>query len=233
MNIATSNPYVYNRLLNINETPDYHTLSGLLEVFDDVTGRIVYTTKLSNTDEFTGIVYTDDDDIVWRKVVGCDNLIRAPAGIIVHHKKNTFLFDCAQLYYYISNKLIPICYTSLATDKLYKVKRSDGRVQNSIVNGMQSMRLSGSTDKYVVCMNFNADSSDPNLNVTDFTKDVYIDDFMLLNGISHIDIKFPFLDASNYDLKTCDTPESVCLMLIDYFNNHIKQYTATLKETIR
>ena len=232
MNIATSNPYVYNRLSGIKENPDYNTLSGLLEVFDNVTGRIVYTTKLSNTDEFTAIVYTDDDDIVWRKVVGCENLIRKPGGTIVHHKKNTFLFDCAQLYYYISNKLIPICYTSLATDKLYKVKRSDGSVQNSIVNEMQSMRLS-SSKRYVVCMNFNKDSSDPNLNVTDFTKDVYLDEFMLLNGISHIDIKFPFLEASNYDLKMCDTPEDVCLMLIDYFNNHIKQYTATLKESIQ
>lgn len=232
MNIITSNPYTASRLLGIKENPEYRTLSGLLEVFEVVTKRIVYSSKLSNTDEFTGMVYTDDDEIVWKHVVGCDNLVRFPGGRIVHHRKNTFLFDCAQLYYYISNKLIPICYTSLATDKLYKVKRSDGSIQDSIIKGTQSIRPS-SSNGYVVCMNFNKDSSDTDLSLPDLTKDIYLDCFMLLNDISHIDIRIPFLEASNYDLKTCDTPEPVCLMLIDYFNDQISHYTSRLKETIR
>jgi hypothetical protein len=222
------NSALTNCIKGVREKPDLDSISAILNTFDIVTARIVFTSKFSNTDEFSGTLYTGDDDIVWGQVKGCGNVIRRPGGTIVYHKKNQLLFDCACLHYCMNTNLLPVCYTDISDDLLYKIARTDGTVHKCIVDKTHSIRII--EGMYVIGLIFNQDKSDPAIRGnTDLIKHVTLPEFMALNEIEKIKITIPHIDEAMYKLDECDVDKPLALMLIDYFNRNIDIYMQKIK----
>ena len=224
------NSAMTNCILGIREKPDIGSISGILDTFDIVTSRLMFTSKFSNTDEFSGTLYTDEDDIIWRQVKGCGNLFRYPGGMIIYHIKNQLLFDCASLQYYMKNNLLPIHYTDISEDLLYKIARTDGTEHKCIIDNTHSIRMSRERGVYVIGLNFNRDKNDPAIRTsTELIKYVTLPDFMALNEIGKIKFTIPYIDETVYNLDECDVNKPLALMLINYFNRHIDIYIQKIK----
>ena len=53
--------------------------------------------------------------------------------MVMYHKDNEYLFICSVIQLMIDDNLIPIRYTNLSEEKIYKVKRSSGDIQDCVL----------------------------------------------------------------------------------------------------
>lgn len=222
---ATSN--ITDHILKLEkDRPEFNNLQSILDQIYYIIMKTNFTSKFANRDEFSEISYSEDNDnIVGKRITGCDSIVRLPAGMVLFHKKNQILFDCLEIQYFIDHKIIPISMTNLDNQILYDIHRSDDSIHKSIIDKQHSIRYSTSKEDFIIGQHFNTDKSDPKIDgFPDLIKHVYLSIFATYNNINTINIKIPYLNPAKYNLDECDISNNLLEELINYYNTEIDKY---------
>ena len=222
---ATSN--IADHVLKLEkDRPEFNNLQSILDQIYYIIMKTNFTSKFAYKDEFSEICYSEDNDnVIGKRISGCDSIVRQPAGMVLFHKKNQVLFDCLEIQYLIDNSIFPISMTDLDYEKLYDIHRSDGSIQKSIIDKQQSIRFSKSKDDFIIGQNFNSDKTNPVIGgCADLIKHIYLSMFANQNNISSINIKIPYLNPENYNLDECDISNDLLYELLEYYNNEIDKF---------
>ena len=222
---ATSN--ITDNLLKLErERPEFNNLERILDQIYYVIMKTNFTSKFADMDEFSEIIYNENNEnIVGKRIRGCDSIVRLPAGTVLFHNKNQILFDCLEIQYYIDHKIFPLSMTNLDNQILYDIHRSDGSIHKSIIDKQHSIRYSPSKEDFIIGQHFNTDKSDPEIgSYPDLIKHVYLNMFATNNNINTININIPYLNPSKYNLDECDISNELLEELINHYNNEIDKY---------
>ena len=222
---ATSN--IADHVLKLEkDRPEFNNLQSILDQIYYIIMKTNFTSKFAYKDEFSEICYSEDNDnVIGKRISGCDSIVRQPAGMVLFHKKNQLLFDCLEIQYYIDHKIFPISMTDLDYEILYDIHRSDGSIHKSIIDKQQSIRYSTSKDDFIIGQNFHTNKSEPKIgSYPDLIKHVYLSMFAENNNINIINIKIPYLDPEKYNLDECDVSNDLLEELINYYNTEIDKY---------
>lgn len=246
-NFLLNNEYNITRLNN---------LENILEKFRYLEFQIGYSSKYINIDEFSGKKYLDikssdnenenneetnkkfkyvQDELISKKIIGSNTFFFFPRGIILFHPRNQLLYDCFQYQFHFNKKSIPLQYTNLSELKKYRVRRSDGCIHDAIINYNNSIRFNESKKYYIIEMHFNNDTKNITFksDVCDYIKSVSLKEFVELNNINNLEIRFPLINDNNYDLNNLDVRKELAEELIKYYNYEIKKYENYLNREIK
>lgn len=192
----------------------FDTPEQLIDKLGTTVSRVsLFSTKVVDTDEFTGIHYPnsiDEDEIDLetlkskeegyfrsKKITGSNTFTSFNYGVILFHSSNKLLFNYSVLEFMIKNYGIPIKFTSFDISKVYKFKRSNGDINIGMIKENSSLRISRSMNKVIINIKFDDKSNieeDTEYfynSITYLEKSVPLKDFMELNGISSFSIEVP------------------------------------------
>ena len=84
-------------------------------------------------------------------------------------------------------------------------------------------------------MHFNNDTKNITFksDVCDYIKSVSLKEFVELNNINNLEIRFPLINDNNYDLNNLDVRKELAEELIKYYNYEIKKYENYLNREIK
>ena len=215
-----------------NNTINFKNIDDILEQIDTVICQSNFSSVRLNVDQFTNKFYeyndsNDDSNIVESLIIGCENFVNYPGGRVMYHVSNKILLDCLNIQYMINHNSIPYCITDFDMEKIYKITRSSGEIQDCRIIENTSMIMSKTTDLPVIplCFSNNHTSSDLSSRYDLLDKRIRITDFLKLNNITEFKINKNFLDIKNYDIPS-DHPITSELLneLVEYFNNKLNIY---------
>ena len=64
--------------------------------------------------------------------------------MVIYHHSNQMLFNYTNIEFMLRHFCIPLEFTNLETDLKYKIKRSNGSIQDCIMYSSDSMKISKS-----------------------------------------------------------------------------------------
>ena len=175
-----------------------------------------FTSKRVGVDEFTGIYYNDNDNkentsyklgIIHKYILGINTLYNIPRGLVVYHVSSAILYDFLIIENMITNNLIPLQLTNIE-NKSYKVKRSNGDIQDCRLQYNGSLLLNNVGNILIKTLYFNdkrfAIISDFNEKCDkyfygDCYKFIPLKTFLELNNLNEITINLPYINVDNDD----------------------------------
>jgi hypothetical protein len=214
-----------------NETLIFKNIDDILEQIDTVICQSNFSSLRLNVDQFTNkfYEYNDDNDsnAVESLIVGCENFVNYPGGCVMYHNSSQILLDCLNIQYMINHNCIPYSITDFDMEKVYRITRSSGEIQDCRIINNTSMIMSKRTGLPVIplCFSNNSNSNDILSTYDLLDKRIVITDFLKLNNITEFKIQKKFLDIKNYNIPT-DYPITSELLneLVEYFNNKLNVY---------
>ena len=206
------------------------TLKEITDSIESVLAGLCFTSRFVGKDMFTGEFYNEyDNDLLNEYLYGIQALYDIPAGLIVYHKDNQYLFDCLVIELMFSENVIPFCYTNISEDKIYKVKRSDGSIQKSTIKNNGGLVIH--EDKVRLSNYF---CSEPTLEMLpgytgDLVKGINVNDFVKLNNIE-LKLNLPYFTKEQIDSST-----ELKKQLFNYYNSKldkvIEKFNLIIKNT--
>lgn len=219
-------------------------LSTILDRIDNVILKTIFSSKRVNVDEYSGIYYEDCDSdietgeieshnkgIKCNRIIGCGTYINIPGGMVIYHHSNQMLFNYTNIEFMLRHFCIPLEFTNLETDLKYKIKRSNGSIQECIMYSSDSMKISKSRDKISIPLHFTYDPSliekENNYSYEyDSTKMVMFDEFVELNNIHKFVINIPHYYLRTYEDNSV-SPEIASQLTEHYqtlIGDHLNKY---------
>ena len=207
------------------------TLEGLIESIEDVVAQMCFTSRFIGVDMFTKEKYPENsEDLVSNYMDGIQSIYEIPAGLVIYHKSNEHLYTCSVIELMIQDKIIPFTYTNICEEKIYKVRRSNGEIQDCVlINNGAITTNSGNNELYI--LNSFCDYEDYEAGVeihpgcySSLRKSVRISEFQKINSFK-IEIKLPYFSEKDILEATPLNKE-----LFYYYNKKLKEIETGLKE---
>lgn len=192
-----------------------------------VISSMCFSSRLINVDMFTNKKYDDDNAIISKYIYGIANIYSIPHGIVLYHESNELLFICTNIQFMINENIIPFQYTNIDKSKIYKVKRTDGTIQDTtlIQNGGLFFLEKEKKIKIINSFCSNVQEQINPLYSGDLQKGVLLDNFMEINKLTNIKINIPYLSKeikNEYSKPYSD--------LVDYYNKELDIFVEKIKE---
>lgn len=209
----------------LNTEKHFNNYQEIINSINDVIASMCFTSRFIDLDMFTNKKY--DNNILSRYIYGIQNMYNIPGGIVLYHESNELLFCCTNIQFMLTNNIISFKYTDIDISKIYKVKRTDGSIQDTVLIQNGGLILD-ETQKKIKLINTFSSNKDEKLNPIfsgGLQKAVSLDNFMETNNLSSIKINIPYISneiKKDYEKHYCD--------LIDYYNKELDKFNDKLKE---
>lgn len=240
----------YPELKEVANTYLVKLISDLLGLNNNFCHSSVYfSMRMMKYDQTVGM-FIKDDDLFNYYIRGCGDLVEFPRGMILHSKENKSIAACVTLNFMKSHYYIPLeivdeipvrQHNSLK--KIYKLKRTSGKIQNCILGNNHSIFLKsyynqnseGDLSNWRIRVLFNdiedgneeVDNKKLEVNNTTYEKCICIKEFCELNDISKITFNVSKLKNHVYLLdEICsdyeqDSSDSLSASSNDYNSNNL------------
>ena len=213
---------------NYDSPKIFNSLDEIIETIKSVIDSMCFSSRFIGFDMYTNKKY-DDNEILSRYIYGIGNLYSIPHGIVLYHESNELLFCCTNIEFMLSENIIPYKYTNLDISKIYKVERSNGDIQDTVLLQNGGLVLyETENEKKIKLINIFSNNKEDKIDPIfspELNKMVLLDKFLKLNNIEKFNINIPKLSK---ELKT--EYESPYSELVEYYNNKLDEFTEKVKE---
>ena len=208
-----------------------HTLEGLIESIEDVVAQMCFTSRYIGQDMFTKEKYPEScEDLVSRYMYGIQSIYEIPAGMVIYHTSNFHLYTCSVIELMLQDNIIPFTYTNICEETIYKVKRSDGNVQDCVLIDNGAITTNSNNNELYILNSFR-EYEDYKAGVelypghySDLRKSVKLSQFQDINDLK-TEIKLPYFSEKEIVEATPLNKE-----LFYYYNRKLKHFENKLKE---
>ena len=214
------------------DLPSHHTtLEGLIESIEDVVAQMCFTSRFIGVDMFTKQKYPErSEDLISNYMDGIQSIYEIPAGLVIYHISNNHLYTCSVIELMIQDNIIPFTFTNICDESIYKVKRSDGRVQDcALINNAAITTNSNNNELYILNSFCEYEDYEEGMEVhpgcySSLRKSVKLSQFQELNNFQ-TEIKLPYFSEKDILEATPLNKE-----LFYYYNRKLKMFENTLRE---
>ena len=214
------------------ETPEHHgSLEALIESVEDVVSQMCFTSRYIGQDMFTKQKYAEDsDELISKYMDGIHAIYDHPAGLVLYHESNWHLYNCSVIELMLQDKIIPFTYTNICHEKVYKVKRSDGSIQDSVlINNGAITTNSKNHELYILNSFCEYEDYEEGMEVhpgcySSLRKSVKLREFQEINSFQ-TEIKLPYFSEKDISEATPLNKE-----LFYYYNKKLNEFENKLKE---
>ena len=210
-----------------NRDNDIITFSSSEEVINKIKEVLIcvgFTSRYIGKDMYDNKLYDyRDNNFKEKYVYGIQDKYDVPAGIIMYHISNELLFQCTNIEFMIKHKIISFKYTNIK-NKIYLVKRSNGRLQDTCIIPNGGLYLKN--DSLRINHNFSSEPKEK-LNpgvLNDYQKSVHVTEFCDVNDIK-IDIKLPYFRYTIIESQEIHMKE-----VLTYYNTKLSYFSKFLNE---
>ena len=134
-----------------SKSPQFDSLENAIRAIKDVLGEMCFTSRFLGKDMFTKKTYSEDSDVIVSKYIyGIQSLYEFPCGLVMYHEDNEHLFICSVIELMLQDNLIPLIYTNISDEKIYKVKRSNGDIQDCILINNTSITSDSNGEMFIL-----------------------------------------------------------------------------------
>ena len=198
----------YPELKEVDNTYLADLIKEIVELNDSFCkNTMFFSMRMMKYDQTVGM-FIKDSNLFNYQIIGCDDLVEFPRGMILHSKENINLAVCFTLNFMIHKYYIPLEFVdeipirqTNSLKQIYKLKRTSGKIQNCILGNNHAIFLKSTSNQIYdelsswrirVLFNEVDDDSEEidnkNLedNITTYEKCICIKEFCELNGISKI-----------------------------------------------
>ena len=183
-----------------------------------------FTSRFIGRDMYDNKFYDyRNDEFNEAYIYGIQDKYDVPAGIVMYHSSNELLFQCTNIEFMITNKLISFKYTNIE-NKIYLVKRSNGSIQDTCIIPNGGLYLKN--DSLRINHNFSSDPEE-RLNpgvLNDYQKSVHVSEFCDINKFK-IDVKLPYFNESIIKAQEIYMQE-----VLKYYNTKLNHFSKFLNE---
>ena len=189
-----------------------------------IIGSMCFSSRYSGMDMYDHKKYDEYDyNFNTKYIWGIQSLYDIPGGVVFYHESNNILFQCTNIEFMITNKIISFKYTNIK-NKIYLVKRSDGSLQDTCIIPNGGLYLKN--DSLRINHNFSSEPREK-LNpgvLNDYQKSVHVIEFCEVNDIK-IDIKLPYFNNS-----VIESQEEHMREVLTYYNTKLRNFSKFLSE---
>ena len=207
-----------------NDVITFSSSETVINKIKEVLICVGFTSRYIDKDMYDNKLYNyRDDDFKQEYIYGIQDKYDIPAGIVMYHASNELLFQCTNIEFMITNKIVSFKYTNIK-NKIYLVKRSDGSLQDTCIISNGGLYLKN--DSLRINHNFSSDPQEK-LNtgvLNDYQKSVHVTEFCEINDIK-IDIKLPYFNDSILELQ-----EPYMKEVLTYYNTKLSYFSKFLDE---
>ena len=215
------------------DTPVHHTtLDKLIESVEDVVAQMCFTSRYIGVDMFTKEKYSENsEELISRYMDGIRSIYEEPAGLVIYHESSEHLYTCSVIELMMQDKIIPYTYTNICEEKIYKVKRSNGDVQDSVLINNGAITTNSNNNKLYILNSFcNYEDYKAGMEVhpgcsSALIKSVKLSEFQEINEFK-TEIKLPYFSEKDICEATPLNKE-----LFYYYNKKLKIIEDNLKES--
>ena len=182
-----------------------------------------FTSRYMGMDMYTNKKYDEKSkDFLNKYIYGIGTIYSVPAGIVMFHKSSELLFQCTNIEFMLTEKIIPFKYTNIE-QQIYLVKRSNGDIQNACIinNGGVFFKK----DTLYISNNFSSDKHEilhPKA-LNEYQKALPLKDFLELNNFK-LEITLPYFDNS-----TINSQSNILQEVLNYYNDKLKDFQSKIK----
>jgi hypothetical protein len=210
-----------------NRDNDVIMFSSSDEVLDKLTEVLMcvgFTSRYIGKDMYDNKIYDYRDEAFKQAYIyGIQDKYDVPAGIVMYHVSNELLFQCTNIEFMITNKIISFKYTNIK-NKIYLVKRSDGSLQDTCIIPNGGLYLKN--DSLRINHNFSSEPREK-LNpgvLNDYQKAVHVTEFCDINNIK-IEVKLPYFNES-----VIESQETHMKEVLIYYNTKLSKFSKFISE---
>lgn len=207
-----------------NDVINFNSYEEIIHQIKSVIFSMCFTSRFMGMDMYDNKIYNEYHlDFKTIYIYGIQNIYDVPAGIVYYHKSNELLFQCTNIEFMITNKIVSFNYTNIK-NKIYLVKRSDGSLQDTCIIPNGGLYLKN--DSLRINHNFSSEPSEK-LNpgvLNDYQKSVHVTEFCEINDIK-IDVKLPYFNES-----VIDSQEPYMKEVLIYYNTKLSRFSKFLHE---
>jgi hypothetical protein len=207
-----------------NDVIMFSSSDEVLDKLKEVLMCVGFTSRYVGKDMYDNKIYDYRDEAFKQAYIyGIQDKYDVPAGIVMYHVSNEILFQCTNIEFMITNKIISFKYTNIK-NKIYLVKRSDGSLQDTCIIPNGGLYLKN--DSLRINHNFSSEPREK-LNpgvLNDYQKSVHVIEFCEVNDIK-IDIKLPYFNDS-----VIESQEEHMREVLTYYNTKLRNFSKFLSE---
>jgi len=225
-------------LLNLNKQKirEPKTVEEFEKMIINVLYTTTYSSKIVGRDDFTYENNYDKnsndgytEDTICKYINGGANKYIIPRGLIIYHKKNQFMMECANMEFMFSYNTIPISLTTIPRELL--LKRNSGFIQPGSIENNMSIYIKYNNkrelDEFALNTCFCMEEIFDKYKYPDANKRIFMSDYFKLN-IENTQKMFNF----QYIKVPQDMENTVYLDSIEYYNNKLDDYITKLNDII-
>jgi len=207
-----------------NDIIIFNSRETVLDKLKEVLICVGFTSRYIGKDMYDNILYDYRDEAFKEEYIyGIQDKYDVPAGVVMYHSSNDLLFQCTNIEFMITNKIVSFNYTNIK-NKIYLVKRSDGSLQDTCIIPNGGLYLKN--DSLRINHNFSSEPSEK-LNpgvLNDYQKSVHVTEFCEINDIK-IDVKLPYFNES-----VIESQEPYMKEVLIYYNTKLSRFSKFLHE---
>ena len=140
----------HQELVNIKNSKLTELIKVIVNLNDSFCkSSVFFSMRLINYDQTVGL-FIKGGDLYNYYIIGCGDLVSFPRGMILYSKENWSLAVCTTINCMIQEYYIPLQFIEELSDrqsnhckKIYKLKRTSGKIQNCILGNNHSLFLKG------------------------------------------------------------------------------------------
>ena len=208
------------------------SLVKLIESVEDVVSQMCFTSRYIGVDMFTKEKYPEDsEELISRYMDGIRAIYEEPAGLVIYHESSEHLYTCSVIELMIQDKIIPFTFTNISDEKVYKVKRSNGDIQDSVlINNGAITTNSNNNELYILNSFCNYEDYEAGMEVhpgcsSALIKSVKLSEFQEINKFK-TEIKLPYFSEKDICEATTLNKE-----LFYYYNKKLNEIENKLKKS--
>lgn len=205
---------------------EFTSCEQMIHRINNVLGMMGFSSRRIGVDMYDNKFYGENDKgFLTRYIDGIQSLYEIPAGIVYYHSSNELLYHFTIIQFMIDNNIIPFKYTNLDIDKIYKVERRDGTIQDCTIprNGGIILNKENKTVRLVNYFSSEKETKVDPIHSGDLCKSVHLDKFMKINELETLKINVPFVDKEEAETKSQEE-------LIEHYNKELSLFLDKLRQ---